>query len=74
MIVLDLYFAVRPVIFILKWVVDDSGKSLITILTRIKIKVVGYQPWGSKRGCYGSPREYGARLNLTGLSRKMLTP
>jgi hypothetical protein len=42
-VVLDAYFAVGPVLLILKGLLDSNGKRLAHLITRAKKNVVGYK-------------------------------
>ena len=67
LLVLDAYFAVGPVLAILKKVVDPDGRPLIHVVTRAKSNVVGYGDPLSKTGRRGRPCTYGPKLKLLAL-------
>jgi hypothetical protein len=64
LIVLDAYFAVGPVFFILQHLLNSEGKRLLHIVTRAKSNAVGYQEPLLNRGRKGRPRKYGKRVKL----------
>jgi hypothetical protein len=70
-IVLDAYFAVGPVFFILKQALDESGNRLLHIVTRAKSNVVGFKDPPPKTRGRGRPRKYGPKLNLMELFETM---
>jgi hypothetical protein len=67
LLVLDAYFAVGPVLAILKKVVDPDGRPLVHVVTRAKSNVVGYGDPLSKTGRRGRPCTYGSKLKLLAL-------
>jgi hypothetical protein len=67
LLVLDAYFAVGPVLAILKKVVDPDGQPLVHVVTRAKSNVVGYGDPLSKPGRRGRPCTYGPKLKLMAL-------
>lgn len=66
-IVLDAYFAVGPVFWLLKEAVDAHKERLVHIITRAKSNVVGYEDPPPKTGGRGAPRKYGQKLKLMDL-------
>jgi len=67
LLVLDAYFAVGPVLAILKKVVDPDGRPLVHVVTRAKSNVVGYGDPLPKTGLRGRPCTYGPKLKLMAL-------
>jgi uncharacterized membrane protein len=67
LLVLDAYFAVGPVLAILKKVVDPDGQPLVHVVTRAKSNVVGYGDPLPKTGLRGRPCTYGPKLKLMAL-------
>jgi hypothetical protein len=67
LLVLDAYFAVGPVLTILKKVVDPDGQPLVHVVTRAKSNVVGYGDPLPKTGLRGRPCTYGPKLKLMAL-------
>ena len=63
-IVLDAYFSVGPVFYLLKEVTKESGKRLAHVVTRAKSNVVAYEDPPPKTGKRGAPRKFGAKLKL----------
>ena len=63
-VVLDAYFAVGPVLLILKGLLDSNGKRLAHLITRAKRNVVGYKDPPPRTGKRGAPRKYGEKLKL----------
>ena len=63
-VVLDAYFAVGPVLLILKGLFDSNGKRLAHLITRAKRNVVGYKDPPPRTGKRGAPRKYGEKLKL----------
>jgi hypothetical protein len=63
-IVLDAYFAVGPVLLILKTLVDSNGHRLAHLVTRAKNNVVGYEDPPPKTGRKGRPKKYGKKVKL----------
>ena len=63
-IVLDAYFAVGPVLLILKTLVDSNGHRLAHLVTRAKSNVVGYEDPPPKTGRKGRPKKYGKKVKL----------
>ena len=57
LVVLDAYFAVGPVLLILKGLLDSNGKRLAHQITRAKRNVVGYEDPPPKTGKRGAPRK-----------------
>jgi hypothetical protein len=70
-IVLDAYFAVGPVLLVLKQLVDANNKRLVHIVTRAKSNVVGYKDPPPSAGGRGRPRKYGQKLTLMDLFEDM---
>jgi hypothetical protein len=67
LLVLDAYFAVGPVLAILKKVIDPDGQPLVHVVTRAKSNVVGYGDPLPKTGLRGRPCTYGPKLKLMAL-------
>jgi hypothetical protein len=67
LLVLNAYFAVGPVLAILKKVVDPDGRPLVHVVTRAKSNVVGYGDPLSKPGRRGRPCTYDPKLKLMAL-------
>jgi hypothetical protein len=63
-IVLDAYFAVGPVLLILKTLVDSNGHRLVHLVARAKSNVVGYEDPPPKTGKKGRPKKYGKKVKL----------
>jgi hypothetical protein len=63
-IVLDAYFAVGPVLLILKTLIDSNGHRLVHLVTRAKSNVVGYEDPPPKTGRKGRPKKYGKKVKL----------
>jgi len=70
-IVLDAYFAVGPVFFILRQIVDSQGRRLIHVVTKAKSNVVAYEDPPPKTSRPGRPRKYGSKLCLMDLFESM---
>lgn len=72
-IVLDAYFAVGPVFWVLKDAVNTNTNKerLVHIVTRAKSNVAGYQNPLSKTVGRGRPRKYGKKLKLMNLFEEM---
>jgi hypothetical protein len=71
-IVLDAYFAVGPVLLILKTLVDSNGHRLVHLVTRAKSNVVGYEDPPPKTGRKGRPKKYGKKVKLIKLFENKL--
>jgi len=63
-VVLDAYFAVGPVLLILKGLLNSNGERLAHLITRAKSNVVGYENPPPRTGKPGAPRKYGEKLKL----------
>ncbi len=70
-IVLDAYFAVGPVFWVLKDAVNTNKERLVHIVTRAKSNVAGYQDPPSKTVGRGRPRKYGKKLKLMNMFEEM---
>jgi hypothetical protein len=70
-IVLDAYFAVGPVFFILRQILDGQGRRLIHVVTKAKSNVVAYEDPPPKTAGPGRPRKYGSKLCLMDLFESM---
>jgi hypothetical protein len=70
-IVLDAYFAVGPVLLVLKQLLDADNKRMVHIVTRAKSNAVGYKDPPPSTGGRGRPRKYGQKLNLMDLFEDM---
>ncbi|MBN1472112.1 MAG: hypothetical protein JW925_10060 [Syntrophaceae bacterium] len=71
-IVLDAYFAVGPVLLILKTLVDSNGHRLVHLVTRAKSNVVGYEDPPPKTGRKGRPKKHGKKVKLIKLFENKL--
>ena len=67
LLVLDAYFAVGPVLAILKTVCDGTGRRLVHVVTRAKSNVVAYDDAPPRTGQRGRPRMYGEKIRLVEL-------
>jgi hypothetical protein len=67
LLVLDAYFAVGPVLAMLKAVRDATGRRLVHVVTRAKSNVVAYTDAPPRTGRRGRPRGYGQKLALSEL-------
>jgi hypothetical protein len=67
LLVLDAFFAVGPVLNILKKVVDADGQRLVHVVTRAKSNAVAYGDPPANTGGRGRPRIYGPKLKLMAL-------